>query len=89
MKYTDILEDPHILSAYTLHLEEDKILLKQKVENKKLYLEINVPDKTIKEVYADCWSKKLGCAFKERRVDMNTLIDPGNGKKMKTGWKRA
>jgi len=89
MKYTEILKNPSILSTYTLHLREDKILLKNKIESKQLYLEIDVPDMAIKEVYADCWSKKLANAFLERRADMCTLIDPGNGKKMKTGYKRV
>jgi len=89
MKYTDIIKDPGILMGYTIKLEDDKILLKQKVENKEFYLEIDVPNMLIKEIYADCWSKKIAHAFIERRVDMNTLIDPGNGKKMSTGWKRS
>lgn len=89
MKYSDILANPSLLSSYTIHLKDEKIILKNKVENKKLCLEIDNTNLTIKEIYADCWSKKIGNAFVERRADMCTLIDPGNGKKMKTGYKRV
>jgi len=89
MKYTDILEDPSVLARLTLHLKDNEIIVKDKVHNKSFNLEINVSNLTVKEVYADCWSKKIGNAFLERRADMCTLIDPGNGKKMKTGYKRV
>jgi len=89
MKYSDILANPSLLASHTIHLEDEKIILKNKVENKKLCLEIDNTNLTIKEIYADCWSKKIGNAFVERRADMCTLIDPGNGKKMKTGYKRV
>jgi len=89
MKYTEILENPSLLAGYNLKLKDDKILFKNIVEQKEFVLEIDVLDLSVKEVYADCWSKKIGNAFIERRADMCTLIDPGNGKKMKTGYKRV
>lgn len=89
MKYSEILKNPSVLVGYNLKLEDNKILFKNIVEQKEFNLEIDVPDLSVKEVYADCWSKKIANAFVERRADMCTLIDPGNGKKMKTGYKRV